>query len=75
MESLKHGSANSIALGVAAGLAPPHRPLLGAGKRRALLTKDLDLVGDLAARKGADAAPLREVADRWLSLVTPLSET
>jgi 3-hydroxyisobutyrate dehydrogenase len=76
VESLKHGSANSGALGLAAGMRPRlSDPSSGPANVASLLTKDLDLVGELAEREGADVAPLREVADRWLSLVTPLSET
>lgn len=76
VESLKQGSANSTALGVAAGMRPrlddPNSGLSGVG---ALLTKDLDLVAELATRSGADVAPLREAADRWLTLVRPSPTT
>jgi 3-hydroxyisobutyrate dehydrogenase-like beta-hydroxyacid dehydrogenase len=76
LECLKHGSANSGALGLAAGMRPRlSDPSSGPANVASLLTKDLNLVGELAAREGAEVAPLREVADRWLSLVTPLSET
>jgi 3-hydroxyisobutyrate dehydrogenase-like beta-hydroxyacid dehydrogenase len=75
VESMKHGSGNSVALGVAAGLRPRLTdPSSGPANVAALLIKDLDLVGELAAREGADAKPLREVADRWLSLVAQLPE-
>lgn len=75
VESMKHGSANSVALGVAAGVRPRlDDPSSGPAAIAALLTKDLDLVDQLAAREGADASPLREVADRWLSLVAPRIE-
>jgi 3-hydroxyisobutyrate dehydrogenase len=71
-QSLEHGSARSMALGVAAGMrARLAAPDAGLHSMAALLTKDLDLVADLGASAGADVEPLREAAEHWLKLVAP----
>jgi len=75
MESLQHGSANCAALGLAASMrARLGEPGGGSAGVAGLLTKDLDLVSELAERQGADVRALRDAADLWLGFALPDAE-